>query len=188
MGTNFYLMSRSKKLIRENFAVEKDYGITDEEYEIVDEPYLGYQVHLNKLSMGWRPLFQRHKTIKTFKELEEFCLKNKKSLGIYDEYGKKYTWEQYSDTVFRHSQRQAEPYKWVYEIDPIFKADDTPTLHTVKCSEQEAEIYVPFNHRLYAETEKQARKRFKVYERYWDAPDYWEDPDYPFDWTEGEFC
>ena len=47
MGTNFYLMSKSKKLIRENFAVEKDYGITDEEYEIVDEPYLGYQVHLN---------------------------------------------------------------------------------------------------------------------------------------------
>ena len=43
-------MSKSKKLIRENFAVEKDYGITDEEYEIVDEPYLGYQVRLNKLS------------------------------------------------------------------------------------------------------------------------------------------
>ena len=50
MGTNFYLMSKSKKLIRENFAVEQDYGITDEEYEIVDEPYLGYQVRLNKLS------------------------------------------------------------------------------------------------------------------------------------------
>ena len=38
--------------MRENFAVENDYGITDEEYEIVDEPYLGYQVHLNKLSCG----------------------------------------------------------------------------------------------------------------------------------------
>lgn len=33
MGTNFYLMSKSKKLMRENFAVENDYGITDEEYE-----------------------------------------------------------------------------------------------------------------------------------------------------------
>ena len=76
MGTKFYLMSKSKNLMRENFAVEKDYGITDEEYEIVDEPYLGYQVHLNKLSCGWRPLFQMHKNIKTFKELEDFCLKN----------------------------------------------------------------------------------------------------------------
>ena len=81
MGTKFYLMSKSKNLMRENFAVEKDYGITDEEYEIVDEPYLGYQVHLNKLSCGWRPLFQMHKNIKTFKELEDFCLKNKMLLA-----------------------------------------------------------------------------------------------------------
>lgn len=77
MGTNFYLVSKSKKLIRENFAVEKDYGYTEEEYGIVDEPYLGYRVHLNKLSCGWRPLFQRHKNIRTFKELEDFCLKIK---------------------------------------------------------------------------------------------------------------
>ena len=76
MGTNFYLMSRNKKLMREHFAVETEYDIKDIEYAIVDEPYLGYEIHLNKLSCGWRPLFQRHKTIKTFKELEEFCLKN----------------------------------------------------------------------------------------------------------------
>ena len=62
MGTNFYLMSRNKKLIREYFAVETEYDIKDIEYAIVDEPYLGYEIHLNKLSCGWRPLFQRHKT------------------------------------------------------------------------------------------------------------------------------
>lgn len=67
MGTNYYLISKNKKLIREYFAVETQYGISNEEYEIVDEPYLGYQVHLNKLSAGWRPLFQKHKTIKKFK-------------------------------------------------------------------------------------------------------------------------
>lgn len=95
MGTNFYLMSRNKKLIREHFAVETEYDIKDIEYAIVDEPYLGYEIHLNKLSWGWRPLFQRHKTIKTFKELEEFCLKNKSVISIYDEYGRRYTWKQY---------------------------------------------------------------------------------------------
>ena len=63
MGTNFYLMSRNKKLIREHFAVETEYYIKDIEYAIVDEPYLGYMIHLNKLSCGWRLLFQRHKTI-----------------------------------------------------------------------------------------------------------------------------
>lgn len=41
MGTNFYLMSRNKKLMREHFAVETEYDIKDIEYAIVDEPYLG---------------------------------------------------------------------------------------------------------------------------------------------------
>lgn len=117
MGTNFYLMSKSKKLMREYFAVEKDYGFTDEEYQIVDEPYLGYQVHLNKLSIGWRPLFQKHRKIRTFKELEDFCLKNNNIVGIYDEYGKKYTWKQYQDRIYRHSQCKPEPFKWVYKAD-----------------------------------------------------------------------
>ena len=46
MGTNFYLMSRNKKLMREHFAVETEYDIKDIEYAIVDEPYLGYEIHL----------------------------------------------------------------------------------------------------------------------------------------------
>lgn len=121
MGTNFYLMSRNKKLMREYFAVETEYTIKDIEYEIVDEPYLGYEVHLCKLSAGWRPLFQRHKTISTYKELEEFCLKNKSMVSIYDEYGRRYTWKQYFKKVYNHSQRKAEPRKWIYDIDPIFQ-------------------------------------------------------------------
>lgn len=46
MGTNFYLMSRNKKLMREHFAVETEYGIKNIEYAIVDEPYLGYEVNI----------------------------------------------------------------------------------------------------------------------------------------------
>ena len=148
---------------------------------------MAYQVHLNKLSIVWRPLFQRHRAIRTFKELEDFCLENKNIVGIYDEYGKKYTWKQYYDRVYSHSKRQPEPFKWVYEIDPFFK-DRGPTLYTVPCSEHEAEIYMPFSHRIYAEKEKQARKRFHVPERPWYTVKYWEDPNYPFDWTEGDFC
>ena len=44
MGTNFYLVSKSKKLMKKYFAVEMEYGITDEEYKIVDEPYLAYPI------------------------------------------------------------------------------------------------------------------------------------------------
>ncbi len=187
MGTNFYLMSRNKKLMREYFAVETEYTIKDIEYEIVDEPYLGYEVHLCKLSAGWRPLFQRHKTISTFKELEEFCLKNKSMVSIYDEYGRRYTWKQYFKKVYNHSQRKAEPRKWIYDIDPIFP-DNGPRLHMASCTEQEAEIYMPFCHREYYENEKLAKERFRVHERIWSDEKSWEDPDYAFDWTEGEFC
>ncbi len=72
MGTNYYFMTRNKELAHKHFAVETDWGVTDMEYEIVDSKFLGYKIHLNKLSCGWRPLFQRHKAFKTWKELEEF--------------------------------------------------------------------------------------------------------------------
>ena len=61
-------------------------------------------------------------------------------------------------------------------------------MHVVHCTEQEAEIYIPFCHKEYDEQKKQAQRRFRVYERSWRDVMYWEDPDYPFDWTEGEFC
>ena len=165
MGINFYLMSRNKKLMREYFAVETEYTIKDIEYEIVDEPYLGYEVHLCKLSAGWRPLFQRHKTISTFKELEEFCLENKSMVSIYDEYGRRYTWKQYFKKVYNHSQHKAEPRKWIYDIDPIFP-DNGPRLHMASCTEQEAEIYMPFCHREYNEKEKLAKERFRCMKEY----------------------
>lgn len=69
-----------------------------------------------------------------------------------------------------------------------FHGVDRPTLHVVQCTEQEAEIHMPFCHKEYDEQEKQAQKRFHVYERSWRDVKYWEDSDYPFDWTEGEFC
>ena len=73
------------------------------------------------------------------------------------------------------------------KIDAIFN-DSRPTLHVVHCTEQEAEIHIPFCHKEYDEQKKQAQRRFHVYERPWRDVKYWKDPDYPFDWTEGEFC
>lgn len=55
--------------------------------------------------------------------------------------------------VYNHSQRKVEPRKWIYDIDPIFP-DNGPRLHMALCTEQEAEIYMPFCHREYNEKEK----------------------------------
>lgn len=186
MGTNFYFMMRDKELVQNNFAMRTEWYVYDEEYEIVDDPYLGYKIHLNKLSCGWRPLFQRHKEFKKFKDLEQFYHKYRDNIEIFDEYNEKYTWEEYFKRVYRHSLREREPEKWVYEIDPIFH-DTKKTLHTVKCSEKEADVFIPFDHALYAKTEREAMRRLKVYQPYHYEQKYWNDPDYLFDWTEGEF-
>ena len=116
-----------------------------------------------------------------------FCLKNKSVISIYDEYGRRYTWKQYFERVYEHSQQKKEPRKWIYDIDSVFP-NCGPRLQNVSCTEQEAEIYIPFCHREYNEKEKLVKERFHVHERLWCKERYWEDPDYPFDWTEGEFC
>ena len=72
------------------------------------------------------------------------------------------------------------------EVNPM-SLDKKPHLQTVVCSEEEAELYSPFNHIEYEKTLQNARQKFGVYERsYGDTKD-WNDPDYLFDWTEGEF-
>ena len=73
MGTNYFLFTRSKRLAHTHFASENDWGVTDEEYEITEEPYLGYEVHLNKCSAGWRPLFQCHSAFDSFLKAMTFC-------------------------------------------------------------------------------------------------------------------
>ena len=186
MGTNYYFMSKNKELMQTCFAGKTECGVLEEEYSIVDEPFLGYHCHLNKLSYGWRPLFQKHKAFDSFRKLEEFYREHQADLEIYDEYGKKYSWEEYFETVYEHSRRSTEPVKWVYEVDPMFSSKE-PNLHTVSCCEAEAELYVPFNHMEYEETLNKARSKFCVYERRYGEEKYWSDPEYLFDWTEGEF-
>ena len=44
MGTNFYMMTKSKKLVEKHFPYE---------YEIVDTPYFGYEIHIGKRSCGY---------------------------------------------------------------------------------------------------------------------------------------
>ena len=41
MSTNYYMMTIDKKLANKYF---------EGEYEIVDDPYLGYQIHIGKRS------------------------------------------------------------------------------------------------------------------------------------------
>lgn len=181
MGTNFYFMTKNKELAHKYF---------EEDYELVDEPYLGYEIHLNKLSFGWRPLFQKHVEFDTWNKLEQFYLSHKDNLDVYDEYGEKYEWEDYKKRVFDHAAREPEPMKWYYGKDPMIKhlqfARDF--LYHDRCDNPwEADFWIPIDHVEYARTEKEARRKFGLEDDLYDV-EYRNDPDYPIDWVEGDFA
>ena len=188
MGTNYYFFIKNKKLVRDNFGVRSEYGdyMDEIEYQIVDTPELGYLIHLNKCSYGWRTLFQRHKAFKSFKELENFYHKHQKSIKIYDEYDREYSWDDYKAEVIGHSNVEAKPVKWVYEEDIFLGRPGYKYFRIKNCSEDEAELYTPLNHLQYFETEVEAGRKFGV--QVWDSNmNYSSDPDYPVDWCDGEF-
>ena len=79
---------------------------------------------------GWRPLFQKHRAFDSFRKLEAFYREHQADSEIYDEYGRQYSWEEYFETVYGHSQYQQKPMKWVYDVTPMFP-DKKPHLWTV---------------------------------------------------------
>lgn len=185
MGTNYYLVTRNKVLAHDYF---------EGEYELVDEPDFGYEIHLNKLSYGWKPLFQRHnKAFKTWNELQEFYLNHISDLKIYDEYGTHYEFERYKQEIFDHAAREPKPVMWVYDFEPIELKFNTKSvlkrLHIRRCKPEEADLWIPFDHVRYKETEEAARDKYGLYDYpIFHGIKYWNDPDYPIDWTEGDFA
>lgn len=192
MGTNYYFFTKNKKLAKEYFPWVNDLmDRPDDGAVLTDNPDFGYEIHLNKLSYGWKPLLQRHpKAFTTFKKLEEFYHAHEDDLKIYDEYNREYTFEEYKEELISHSKVESIPVKWVYEINELFpRTDGKPSLEIKKCKPEEADLFTPFDHIKYGETEKAARKKYKVPLDYWESEMYYDnDPDYDFDWTSGEFC
>ncbi len=57
------------------------------------------KLHICKLSVGWRPLFQVTKFYSNVEELKEFYNKNKDRIDIIDEYGEKQDIEELFKTI-----------------------------------------------------------------------------------------
>lgn len=182
MGTNFYFMTKNKELVHKFF---------DREYELTEEPYLGYEIHLNKLSFGWRPLFQKHNEFDTWNKLEQFYLSHKDNLDVYDEYGEKYEWEAYKRRIFDHAAREPEPMKWYYGKDPKIKhlQITRDTLYFDRCDPYKADFWIPIDHVEYIRTEREARLKFGlgIGNEWCSEFEYWNDPVYKIDWVEGDF-
>lgn len=115
MGTNFYLMTRNKKMA-EKYAPYS--------YHLTDSPYFGYEIHIAKTSGGWLPLFQGHQdginSVREYKEAYETG-----EFEIFDEYGDPYTWEEFTERVlkFNGGVRGVMPLE-IIKVDPNFKWHD----------------------------------------------------------------
>jgi hypothetical protein len=56
-----------------------------------------YEIHIAKISGGWLPLFESHRSINSVKDIK--AAYDTGQFEIVDEYGKKYSWEQFEERV-----------------------------------------------------------------------------------------
>lgn len=137
MGTNYYMMTKSKKLVEKYFPCE---------YEIVDTPYFGYEVHIGKKSFGWMPLFQEHKNAYDSVEgMKEFIKKHQKSIRIFNEYNDEFTLEQLEEELINWGERQEIRYmKHIPEgvPDEVFGGKK----YLVDSTKDDYDITIPFDH------------------------------------------
>lgn len=77
------------------------------EYEIVDDPYLSYRIHIGKRSAGWKPLFEDHKFAYTsVSGLLDFLQTNQDRIEIYDEYNELHTIDQLKEELVEWAENQ----------------------------------------------------------------------------------
>ena len=93
MSTNFYMITKNK---------EQAQRYAPYSYELTDEPYFGYEIHIAKTSAGWLPLFQAHKD--GISSVAEYKVAyDTGEFRIYDEYGSEYNWDAFDDRVLKHN-------------------------------------------------------------------------------------
>lgn len=91
------MMTTDKELVNKYF---------DGEYEIVDDPYLGYEIHIGKRSAGWCPLFKSHgKAYDSVSEMMEFIM-NHPEIHIFDEYGESLSIAQLKEELIDWAENQ----------------------------------------------------------------------------------
>ena len=97
MSTNYYMMTTDKELVKKYF---------DGEYEIVDDPYLGYKIHIGKRSGGWKPLFEAHENAyDSVSEMLEFITIHPE-IHIFNEYGESLSGTQLKEELIDWAENQ----------------------------------------------------------------------------------
>lgn len=114
MGTNYYMLTRNKKIKDKYFNLYDD-------YELTDVPKFGYEIHIYKKSGGWKTLFQSHdNAYKSVEELEQFIRKHQKSFIFYDEYLEMYSPEEFIEKMkYQDRDKNGNIYKKYGTDEPL---------------------------------------------------------------------
>ena len=74
------------------------------------------ELHICKISMGWKPLFQVTKFYSNVKELKEFYNKNKDRIYIEDEYGEKQDMDELFEFIdIKYKDKKSQSHKDAYK-------------------------------------------------------------------------
>lgn len=134
MGTNFYLLSKYKRIHKKWFS--------ESEYEIVTEgPCRGYITHIAKISCGWLPLFQAHDNVNSISDMKKIY--DGGGFQIVDEYGKPYTWDDFDRTVLQFN-------GGVRGVAPVRKRNHNPSGSSLLRVDPNMPDHTPVSHFEYA--------------------------------------
>lgn len=167
------MMTTNKELVEKYFPYE---------YEIVDTPYFGYEIHIGKRSLGWKPLFQEHKNAyNSVEEMKKFIRNNGNDIRIFDEYNREFSLEELDGKLITWGEQQETRYmKYVPEgiPDEVFGGKK----YLVESTKDDYDITIPFDHIEYEKLGIERDNRKYGRESY-----YSKDKD-GYDFTKGEFC
>lgn len=146
------------------------------EYEIVDEPYLGYEIHIGKRSAGWKSLFARHdKAYNSVRGMKEFIKEYSSYIRFFDEYGREYSLEGLEEELINWGESQPIGYLKYYP-----KGVTNPISHIRKeflyVDAENADIKTPMDHLEYERLT--TGKNTSLYSRDEDG----------YNFMKGEFC
>ena len=169
MGTNFYMMTKDKSLAERYFP---------NEYELVDDPYFGYEIHIGKRSSGWKPLLEGHRNAyKSVDEMKSFIDFHKTDIEIFDEYRKKYSLEELQEELLDWEEMQRVRYMKYIPDGVIVNEKYGWKDYFIESTKDDYDITMPYDHVEYS--------KFNVHER-WCPPNYWNDKD-GYNFVDGSF-
>lgn len=170
ISTNYYMMTKDKDFVQKFFPGE---------YEIVDEPYLGYEIHIAKRSCGWLPLFQRHdRAYYSVKDLLKFLESQKSYIEIFNEYSEKLTIEEFKSECIDWGEHQNVRYMKYVPDGIIINEKYGWKDYFIESTEDDYDIKIPYDYIEYS--------KFETNE-FLQLPNYTRDPD-GYNFVEGDFC